>query len=347
MIKNILNESIEFTPKEIPISKLRFWQENPRVYAEIFSMYGGRGSMEEGDDILQEKIYQALQSDNVRKLRKEIELSGGLVEALIVRKRSNADIYEVLEGNRRLAACKMILDRQNSSFAKTTNQSFSILPCEVAPADLAEEYVFALLGVLHLKGKADWSPFAKASYIKRRFERLNNNYEKISKEIQETENEIRTQIKNIRLMQEFGEKSKDMYSFYDVLHRNKHAKEIIEESEIKKKKLVKEAQAWREDNKQATDFRRALNDMFKDKQVVKKYFTESKNLTLSDAREEAVAKGSTDVIYNRIKAFRTSLNRDKRRLDSLDPTEAHYKKLKYEIDKLNSLIGRIHSNFKK
>ncbi len=346
--KYILKKSIKFTPANIPISKLRFWHENPRVYAEIFSMYGGHSPMEEGDQILQEKIFRTLQKlDNVRKLRNEIETSGGLVEALIVRKRSDADIYEVLEGNRRLAACKMILDRQQSSLAKAANQSFSILPCEVAPDDLGEEYVFALLGVLHLKGKADWSPFAKASYIKRRFERLGNNYQKIAREIQESEKEIRTQIDNIDLMQEFGETSKDMYSFYNVLHRNKYTKEEIKESDFKKKKLVEEAQAWREDDRQATDFRNALNDMFKDKQVVKKYFNENKNLSLEEGRDEAVAKGSTDVIYNRIKKFRTSLNRDKRRLDNLDPTEAHYKKLKYEIDKLNSLIGGIHGKFQK
>ena len=259
----------------------------------------------------------------------------------------DADVYEVIEGNRRLAACKMINEKGISQHAKDTNKNFSILQCEVAPEDLTEDFVFALLGILHLKGKIDWSPFAKASYVKRRFEKLGNDYEKVALEIQESPNEISKQIANINLMQEFDEENEDMYSFYNVLHRNRNSKQAMNESDFKKKKLVEEAQAWRRDGKQPTDFRDAIRDIFKDKQIVRKYFNENNNLTLSEAREEAIVRGSTDEIYNRIKTFRQMLNNEKRRLEKIDPKEPLYKKLKYEFDKLKPFVVQIHAKFEK
>ena len=348
MIKYILGQSMEFTFKDLPISQLKFWHENPRVYSEVYSMYErGDQPEEENEGVLQEKIYKTLcQLDNIRRLRANIEHAGGLTEAIIVRKREDSETYDVLEGNRRLAACRMILDKSDES-VENIRITLRTIPCEVAPVGLPEEHVFALLGNLHLHGKSAWSPFAKASYIKRRYEKLNCDVDRVAREINDGPKEVKRQIDNIKLMHEFEERDTDMYSFYDVLHLNRNSKDAINESDFKKQKLVKEAREWRNEKRQATEFRKALSNMYKDRKVAKKFFNGEQNFSLEEASEEAIAKGSTDVILNRLKKFRTALTNDKTQLLNLDHTEPKFKKAKFEIDKLNGLVSKIYKSMTK
>ena len=340
MKRVILKKEYNFLESNISIEKLRFWPENPRVYSEIFSLYESTKDRSLNAGQLQEKVFQTLKDrDDVRELRRNIEDAGGLTDPLIVRKNSHDSYYDVLEGNRRLAACRMILDRIDKNSESELYNSVSSLTCEVVDKDIDESVIFSLLGTLHIEGKHPWTPFAKACYIKRRLENTGGDLSVVSKEVGESSQEIQTQIANIKLMEEADEKNETRYSYYDVLNRNRKTKGEMEDSPSKKKKLLKEAKTW---NGTAPQFRAELKDTFDDRNAMKKFLNGKKSL--EDAAEEAREKGSTNVILKRIKTFRESTLKDKSEIISSIPTAPN---LKYEFDKLKRLIEQINRELEK
>ena len=332
MRRRILKEEYNFLESSISIEKLRFWPENPRIYSEVFSLDEDRHG-ELNPTQLQEKIFQILKNrDDVRELRRQIEGAGGLTEPLIVRKSSD-DNYDVLEGNRRLAACKMIIEREHSEEGTELYNSVSSLMCEVVGKDVREGVIFSLLGTLHITGKHPWEPFAKARYIKKRLNDTNGDFRLVAKEVGETQKEIQTQVENIKLMEEADEKKESRYSYYDVLNRNKNTQEAMRDSQTNRTRLLKVAKTW---SGTAQEFRKDLKDTFDDNKATKKFLKGNKNL--KEASEEAREKGSTDAILKKIKAFRGSMYKNKKEIISSVPINS---KLKFEFRKLEKLITQI------
>ena len=342
MKRTIANTDYQFKEADIPIEKLRFWPENPRVYAEMYSPYG-----EDAPDLtqpqLQQKIYDKLKSHNdVRKLRDQIE-DAGLMDPLIIRKNSRSDTYDVLEGNRRLAACKMILERAKSKKQENLIKRFSALSCEITPKDFPESHIFALLGTLHITGKLQWDPFAKASYVKRRVEALIEDglheetaLQNAGDELGEKKPTIKIYVANIDLMKFANEKKTTKYSLYDVLNRNKVVRKDLEDSTLKKR-WVKSIREWK--GEWSTEFRAAVSMTVKDSKALKK-FQEGK-LSLADAAQQAINNGSTDTIFQKVSKFRASMTNAKPRLKRMDVTDKAFSKLKFEFKRLKTLSNEL------
>jgi hypothetical protein len=129
-------------------AELRFYPENPRVYSIV--------SPDEGKPT-QEEIERALKGmDHVKQLVQSIKANGGLTDHLLVR---DGD-FVVLEGNSRLAAYRILFEREPRQWAQ--------IKCKLLPKDIAEEDVFALLGEYHIIGRKDWAPYEQAGYLYRR-----------------------------------------------------------------------------------------------------------------------------------------------------------------------------------
>lgn len=341
MKRTIANTDYQFNEADIPIEKLRFWTGNPRVYADIYSLYG-----ENVTDLtksqLQQKIYDELIGHkDVRKLRGQIE-NAGLVEPLIVRKNNRDDIYEVLEGNRRLAACRMILKKARDSKREDLINRFLSLSCEIVPENFPESHIFALLGTLHITGKLKWESFATASYIKRRFDSFIR--EGFSEDIalQSAGNEfgikkptVNKCIAIINLMKYAKEKERDKYSFYKVLVTNKVTRNDIKDSALKKR-WIKSVQEYKGT---AIEFRSAVGAIVKDSRALKKF--RYGNLSLETAAQQAIDNGSTDTMYQRVHNFRISMASAKPHLKKMDVTDTAFQKLKFEFKRLKTLSNEI------
>ena len=335
-----------FEQKEIPVEKLHFWVENPRIHAKMYSPYNEEPA-DLTDPHLQQKVYDNLKGTAERggvvgELREQIERSG-LMDPLIVRGDNENNFYNVLEGNRRLAACKMILEKAETKNRTDLMKRFSSLSCEIAPKNFPDSHVFALLGTLHISGKLDWEAFAKASYVKRRVEAIkkegeleNSATERAAKELGEKKSEIETLIANVNLMKYANETETTKYSFYNVLNRNKVVRKDLEENEILKKRWVDSISKWRG---KAVDYRSAIQETIKDLRSLKK-FRDGK-LDLESAAQQAQDSGSTDVIYQKAKRFRVSIVNAKPRLRNTKPTDVAFQKLKFEFGKLGILISDI------
>lgn len=135
---------------ELPHARLRFYEENPRVHSIMRA---------DGREPTQLEIEtHMIGLDHVKKLANEIEAEGGLHDAVIVR----GGTMEVLEGNRRLAAYRLLAKRANG--AKWAN-----MLCEVLPSDIDDDLVFSLLAQYHINGKLAWQPFEQAGFFLREY----------------------------------------------------------------------------------------------------------------------------------------------------------------------------------
>ncbi len=145
--------------KPIELSRLLFDRKNPRLVEFDLSP---KASDQEIIRILWETM-------DVRELVQSIAASGFFEhESLLVVASNN--LYTVIEGNRRLAAVKLLLDPSLKPFpevnipciAGSLRKKLSQLPSLVVTS---RDEAWRYLGFKHVNGPAKWSSFAKAQYI--------------------------------------------------------------------------------------------------------------------------------------------------------------------------------------
>lgn len=355
MKRTIQGKEYDFKEKSIPIDKLFFWPENPRVYSEVHSSYGEVDTSVLDKLILQEKIFDNLKNkDNVRDLSNKLcNEEPGLAEPLIAQKHKTEEVYYVLEGNRRLAACKLAIERSEKDKDNPVNRkiidAFHKLPCEIAPQGLEEDAIFSLLGILHVSGKIPWVPFEKATFINRRAKQIAREFgtediddpeikKKISKELNESTQEITTILRNVKLMELAKEENKETYSYYDVISRNRESKKTLENKEH----ISIWIGAIKENEKihTALGFRKLVQKMSSNKKYFSKFL--AGNMKLTEAAEKSTDSGSDDEIYKRIKSFRSVLERDRKSILKINKSNNEYKKIIYEIGKLLKNLERLY-----
>lgn len=146
----------------IPVNKLHFDHDNPRL-----SEFGITLSTSE------EKILKTLwDTMDVRELVQSISASGFFKHEPIIVTREGAkaaDEFIVIEGNRRLAAVKVLLhesigEKNNWPIPHISDEArkkLSSLPAIISTRKESWRY----LGFKHVNGPAKWSSFAKAQYI--------------------------------------------------------------------------------------------------------------------------------------------------------------------------------------
>lgn len=150
-------EQLVIRGKNIPIvtefieqSKLEFFRDNPRIYSVVHE--GGKGPT-------QEDIEERLQAmDHVKQLFTDIKENGGLIDPLIIRK-IRPGIFEVIEGNSRLAAYRLLCQKDAVKWSK--------VKCTILPDAIEDQDVMFLLGQYHLKGKKEWPPYEQAGFLHR------------------------------------------------------------------------------------------------------------------------------------------------------------------------------------
>lgn len=145
-------------PIMMPVSDLHFDHENPRL-----SEYGITTRTSE-DDILS-ILWNSM---DVNELVQSIAASGFFIfEPLFVAKENGKNV--VIEGNRRLAAVKVLL---NDKLSKEKGWNVPILPntdkekLKKLPVLIStREETWRFIGFKHVNGPAKWSSYAKAKYI--------------------------------------------------------------------------------------------------------------------------------------------------------------------------------------
>lgn len=190
----IMGENVAARHELIPIDKLDFLPDNPRVYATIREMPNYEQLT---PDEQQDRIYKRLLKEpSVENLIREIERDGGLQEPIIVR----WDTGKVIEGNSRLAAYRSLRDK------KPNEDKWTHIRCLVV-TKLTDDQQTRLLGQTHLHGKTEWSPHAKALFCFRWVVEEKRGIPALSRLSGLRPVEIKKNVKVIELMHENSDKT--------------------------------------------------------------------------------------------------------------------------------------------
>ncbi len=224
--KNVLlvgGKEIPFEIKTLDIFDLNYYPENPRI----------NYILRQSGKVIDQKIIddELWNLDSTKKLAKDILDNGGLMEEIIVVGN------QVYEGNSRLCAYRNIY-RQSPEEQK--NKWKLIRSKVILDETVNDKDLFTLLGNFHIKGKTQWDPFEKASYINRMINEQGIELADVVKIVGTTKTSLITQLKAYELM-------KNLYlpQLSEIALKHEYLKKfsIFEEycKNSKLQKLVKEA----------------------------------------------------------------------------------------------------------
>jgi hypothetical protein len=261
-------------------AKLRFFAENPRVYAALH---------EDGKVPDQEEIQvRLLELEHVRELIADIRRNGGLLEPLIVKNGT----FEVLEGNSRLAAYRFL--------AKSEPVKWGLVKCTILPGDIDESLVFALLGQLHIKGKKDWVPYEQAGFLYRRFKQHHADLKVLAQEIGMSKQRVKHLVDVYEFMIEKDENDVSRWSYYDEYLRSSKVRRVREAHPEFDDMIVGKIQAG--EIERAVDLRDQLPIICSTPRVLHKFLSESYDF--EEAYESAVSQGGDSTHLKTAKKFR-------------------------------------------
>ena len=181
--------------ERLPVSKLSFDPKNPRL-----------PEFELTDDSTESEIMQVLwYAMDVRELVLSIAASGFFNhEPLIVSRENGKNV--VIEGNRRLAAVRILLAPEEFEFPPADipeitaqeKQNLSELPVVFSTRGDSWRY----LGFKHVNGPAKWSSYAKAQYIADVHRRFDVRLEDIAKQIGDTHRTVQRLYRGLMVIEQ-------------------------------------------------------------------------------------------------------------------------------------------------
>jgi hypothetical protein len=314
--------------RELPIDELKYWRENPRVDSVIKQRFPD-GSATEDD------IEQALwELDSVKELFQDIKKNGGLIDEILVK-----GVF-VLEGNSRLCAYKHLFKKATTDDERL--QWFGIR-ARIIPESTSSEAIFSILGTWHIKGKAEWKTFEKASYIAR----IHREYGKTTKEIsvllKRSEVEVKNMIETYDLMQRKGisetQEQKKFSAVYEIV-KNREMKRIREKEPDVFDSCIS---AVREGRFERAEQVRDLPKIIKDKKARKAFFDEHEDVDAAAEIAKARHPEHADSFYRAIRRASSVLEGcSAKRIEEVrqDGSRAYeLKRLQKALAKVLKLVG--------
>ncbi len=300
-------------------AELKFFIDNPRIYSVVH---------EEGKDTTQEEIEEILKKqDHVRELKESIKANNGLIEHLFVKERT----LEVVEGNRRLAAYRLLFQENPLKWSE--------VKCALLPSDLDESLMNSFLGEIHLKGKKPWSPYEKASFLHRRFRNDGVSVDDLKKEFNISKPAIEHSIAVIDLMEKHEEKETRRWSYYDEFKKSRKAKAICANVANFEDVIVKQIKL--DEVGTAMEFRDKLRVICNSssKNPVKNLVSEK--CDFGDAFDEAERTGGDNRPLQRIKSFRRWLDDGHTKTAVRNASQKIRGELEYELHKIRAHVEKL------
>lgn len=302
---------------------LWFYQDNPRVYSALRA---------DGTIPSQEVIEAKLKDmEHVKQLRYSIEQNGGLIDPLIVLKKD--DEYVVLEGNSRLAAYRILAEKDPVKWQKVRA---IILPDSISDGD-----IFTLLGQYHLIGRKDWSIFEQAAYLHRQKKATNIENDILAKSVGLTEGKVNTLIAVYEFMLEHDDLRPDRWSYYEEYLKNRGIKKYRETTDALDDQFVKQVKNGT--IKQAVDVRDKLGKLAKAtdksaKKIMQSYINGETDVY--NAYDKYQSTGKISDGYQRIKKFRELVS-DSNFAKAVKNESTNNKDVEFELKKIKKAVDKL------
>jgi hypothetical protein len=322
---NFTKDSLTINGREIPVEigfceqeKLKFWQENPRVYSVICA--GEK-------NISQEEIEKRLsEREHVKLLVQSIKANGGLTDPIIVR----GGDFVVLEGNSRLAAYRILFNSDPIKWGK--------IKCKILPKNIDDSLVFMLLGEYHIIGRKDWQPYEQAGYLYRRYKLQKVPLDDIQRDLGIRKSEIEHLVAVYSFMIENNDTDVSRWSYYEEYLKSAYIKKVREEYPKFDELVVKKIKGG-EINK-AIDIREKLIPITKASPKTVKNFANGK-VNFEVSYERAISGGAGNVILERLHRFREFLASSEIEEEISENDEQVFAKCNFELIKIYKRIHDI------
>lgn len=316
----------EFQVKEIIMNQqdLVFYVENPRVYSVI---------RENGNDNpSQHDIETYMRSmEHVKELKSQIEQNGGLIEALLVVNRN--DEFEVLEGNSRLAAYRILFESNPAKWSK--------VPVNLLPESITDDEIFTLIGSVHLNKKKEWTVFEQAAYVYRQKQRLNCPDSTLAKKVGLSAPTVKKYVDVYKFMANADDSVQSHWNYYEQYVMNKDIQRYRDTYPELDDLIVRQIKTGQ--IKMAKDIRDKLGKIAKatDKtsnRIMRDYIAGSVEVDEAYKRFEATGKSGNN--YVKVKDFRVLMTSDdfiksiKAEANGNSSIPFELKKIKKALDKL-------------
>lgn len=327
----IRGQAIPIGLDTVSVDKLSFLPDNPRVYAVTHGIPGFR---ELSPEQQQKLIFEALcKEPSVKNLKKDIPRNGGLLERILVRH----DRYEVVEGNSRLAAYRLLRD-------EAADGSWEGIPCRLV-SSLTEEQQAAYLQQIHVTGKTQWSAYEKANFAYVHRSERGWTVEHIAELFGESETTILKKISVIKMMAENKDPEREHFSFYEVLYgvqqsvkdkRDRSQLWAVVLGQIRGMESAEPSSRYT-----AMELRRRLPAVLR-KPKIEKRFTAGK-ISLEDAFQSAKISRVEERLRKALAMLRDITKTDMRALDQprLNAFKQDARKAKREVERLNKIVEAI------
>jgi len=198
----------------LSVAELRYYSENPRIFSIL---------KEIGASVTQDEIERKLwEQPHTKDLFLNIKRNGGLLEEVIVRGR------EVLEGNSRLCAYRHLLKKAKEEKDTEGIKKWEAIRARILPQETDEKVVFAILGTLHIRGKAEWKPYEQASYLFRQSTAHRLTPAELAAQIGQKEADVKNMIEAYKLMEKYKVTDPSRFSYYVELAKSRKLDEIKE-----------------------------------------------------------------------------------------------------------------------
>ena len=334
-VLKIRKKEIPYVETQVPVGKLAFYPENPRIYSQLAA----------SGDQSQENIQAKLEGmDHVKELRTQIDRDGQVNEPLFCMPVSlESELhgqyeYQVLEGNSRLAALRI-------------NKKGSLPPSSVACNVLdfssygdqeTESLIFSLLGGFHITGKTDWRSYENAAYIYRRFKNQGVPIEDIAREIPSlSPTKVRQMINAFQMMLDAEDNDTSRWSYYEAYASStklKNHRENIPGLDDRVVELIKEDKFPR-----ALDMRDKLPDILRNQRARKILLDEDETEPFKEALAVADISGDTDAAFKRLQRFRNDLanSQTKSQVTKLLRSDSSRSKTEYELNQIVKLANQL------
>lgn len=294
-------------------STLKFYQENPRVYSALHRDDGQKPSQEDIEEHMKEM-------EHVRKLRDDIRDNDGLIEPLYVKKSTQ----EVVEGNSRLAAYRLLVEENGIKWAK--------VKCVILPEAVSDSAIASLLGQLHLKGKKDWSPYEQASFLYRRHHKEKVSIKALEKEFNLKEKSIKHRIAVIEFMIKHKDNTTTRWSHYDEFLKNRKFKQACEDHSDFEDTVVEQIKTGTMKAVEVRDKLKVVCNTKSEKPI--KHFLNGGSL--DEAVKSAKSLGGDHNGLQRIKKFRQWLAEADRKRDIKNAADKIRDEMLYELRQIKT-----------
>ena len=327
MDMKILGASVVYADDDMDIDALNFLKDNPRVYAVT---HGEAGFDQMTQEEQQNTIFEKLQNEpSVKNLVGEIERHGGLIERVLVR----VDTKEVIEGNSRLAAYRILRNKDRDG-------DWDRIPCHVI-STLTDDQQAALLHQVHVKGKTQWSAYEKANFA---YVRKTGGWSvaRIATVFGESPATIYKRIKAITIMAQSGDNKQKHFSYYDVIVRNPAIYNRVSESTVLRERLFDEIRNVGSGNAQkltAQDLRKGFPAIIERPRVLSRYV--NGEIDFAEASERATVSPAEKRVRRALSLLDeiSASDVDDLRSNSVNSLRQAVKKLDRETVRIRRMIG--------